>query len=575
MPSIATHVADGRSAAEGAMTSAEIGERVRSAALVAGDRRELALSLVASARPGDDGDDADAGSGAPRDLSRAALGARRSSRTLRRLHGPRESEPVASVAPGRMASAGRTHQPAPSDETGTQANQGTAHGPAATATPHQGPSRGSVAMARRRVPDASARGRRPPREGLAAAQRRANQEAARRSATGAAASNEPQLRGMAMGRRPATSAAARAASATARRGAWAAAAALVGAPAALALAALLGVALVVAPVASLSSPAVDPAWLAGLPPYVTPEMLVEAVRCQEEFGHPAGCTVAQVILESGDGDGLSGLAEDCHNLFGIKWVPDEDGAEGVTGHRDYSTGEEAADGTAYTTVASFTCFESDAACIRFRSAWFLQLPNYRDNPTIRRAIEGRDSGLMADGLADAGWATSHSYAEALRSIIATYDLARLDRATVGSLTSPSSVSGALSDGTLSARQAAVVSACSWVPSPGSGLCAAWVSDVFEAAGMGYPGGDARDYYWWWCVTSDLSELRPGMVVAVPTYPSEGLGAIYGHVAIYVGGGMVMENVGVIQATPIDTWIDWYSGTVTPRWGWVYGTDLSR
>ena len=51
MPSLATHVADGRSAAEGAMTSAEVGERVRSAALVAGDRRGLALSLVASARP--------------------------------------------------------------------------------------------------------------------------------------------------------------------------------------------------------------------------------------------------------------------------------------------------------------------------------------------------------------------------------------------------------------------------------------------------------------------------------------------------------------------------------------------
>ena len=568
MPSIATHVADGRSAAEGAMTFAEVGERVRSAALVAGDRRELALSLVASARPGDDGDDADAGSVAPRDLSRAALGAWRSSRAMAWPRGPQEGGPVAGDTPSGPASA---------DGTGAQADQGTEHGPAATATasPRRRPSRGGVARARRRVPDARAGGQRPPREGLAAAQFRANQEAARRSATGTTLPNEPQLRVMAMGRRPTTSAAARAASATARRGAWAAAAALAGVPAALALAAALGVALVVAPVASLSSPAVDPAWLAGLPPYVTSEMLVEAVRCQEEFGHPAGCTVAQVILESGDGDGLSGLAEDCHNLFGIKWVPDEEGAEGVTGHRDYATGEEAADGTAYTTVASFTCFESDAACIRFRSAWFLQLSNYRDNPTIRRAIEGRDSGLMADGLADAGWATSHSYAEALRSIIATYDLARLDRATVGSLASPSSVSGAPSDGTLSARQAAVVSACSWVPSPGSGLCAAWVSDVFEAAGMGYPGGDARDYYWWWCVTSDLSELRPGMVVAVTTYPSEGLGAIYGHVAIYVGGGMVMENVGAIQATPIDTWIDWYSGTVTPRWGWVYGTDLTR
>lgn len=575
MPSLATHVADGRSAAEGAMTSAEVGERVRSAALVAGDRRELALSLVASARPGDEEDSPDAGSMAPRDLSRAALGAWRSSHAIQRLHGPREIEPVAGGTPGRPASADGTRHPAAPDGAGAQADRGAAHGPAATATTHRGPSRGSVARARRRVPSSSAKGRRPPREGLAAAQRRANQEAARRSATGAMLANEPQVVGTVPGRHFATGAVARTASGAARRGAWAAAAALAGVPAALAIAALLGVALVVAPVASLSSPAVDPAWLAGLPPYVTSEMLVEAVRCQEEFGHPAGCTIAQVILESGDGDGLSGLAENCHNLFGIKWVPDEDGAEGVTGHRDYSTGEEAADGTAYTTVASFACFESDAACIRFRSAWFLQLANYRDNPTIRRAIEGRDSGLMADGLADAGWATSHSYAEALRSIIATYDLARLDRATVASLASPSAVSGTLSDGALSARQAAVVSACSWVPSPGSGLCAAWVSDVFEAAGMGYPGGDARDYYWWWCVTSDLSELRPGMVVAVPTYPSEGLGAIYGHVAIYVGGGMVMENVGAIQATPIDTWIDWYSGTVTPRWGWVYGTDLSR
>ena len=50
MPSLATHVADGRSAAEGAMTSAEAGARLRSAALTSADRSEVALSLVASAR---------------------------------------------------------------------------------------------------------------------------------------------------------------------------------------------------------------------------------------------------------------------------------------------------------------------------------------------------------------------------------------------------------------------------------------------------------------------------------------------------------------------------------------------
>ena len=40
----------------------------------------------------------------------------------------------------------------------------------------------------------------------------------------------------------------------------------------------------------------------GLPPYITYEMVEEAIRCQEEFGHPAGCTIAQIICESGQGE---------------------------------------------------------------------------------------------------------------------------------------------------------------------------------------------------------------------------------------------------------------------------------
>ena len=146
MPSLATHVADGRSAAEGAMTSAEVGERVRSAALVAGDRRELALSLVASARPGDDGDDPDAGSMAPRDLSRAALGAWRSSRALRRLHGPQEGGPAAKGTTGLQAEADQARPQAPSGETGGPAEPGRdARGPATTRRPTRArPSTGIV-----------------------------------------------------------------------------------------------------------------------------------------------------------------------------------------------------------------------------------------------------------------------------------------------------------------------------------------------------------------------------------------------------------------------------------------------
>lgn len=571
--SLARHVGGTERAASMASTASDASTRIRSWAHGEGARRAAALSVLGRTAPDDAHDD---GSSAPVRSSRAVGAAARARRLADRARGGATTgnagaQDVAAARPGgprQRTLANRANAPSPIAPTDMrQPRQRTltklTNEPAPGGTPGAPPSPAAAA-------GDGGHGR-PSARGIAATQARANQEAARASLLGAQGAPQPHAVSRGTGKTTAAIAAAKGTEGSTP----ALVAAMAATPAAAALSLLLLVALVVAPVAGIARPTVDPAWLAGLPPYITSEMLLAAVECQEEFGHPAGCTIAQVIVESGCGDELSSLAEDDHNLFGIKWVPDEDGAEGVTGHSEWATGEEAADGSAYTTRASFTTFESDAACIRFRSSWFLQLSNYRDNAIIRQAVERRDSDLMADGLADAGWATSHTYAEALRSVIATYDLKRLDRATPESLSAASAVTGAPSDGSLSARQAAVVSACSWVPSPGAGFCAAWVSDVFEAAGMGYPGGNARDYYWWWCTSSDLSELRPGMVVAVSTYPTSGLGATYGHVGIYVGGGMVAENVGTIQRTPIETWIGWYSGSVTPRWGWVYGTDLSR
>ena len=60
-------------------------------------------------------------------------------------------------------------------------------------------------------------------------------------------------------------------------------------------------------------------------------MVEAALECQEEYGHPAGCTIAQIICESGVGDHLSGLAERDNNLFGIKWSPSFAGCPEVTG----------------------------------------------------------------------------------------------------------------------------------------------------------------------------------------------------------------------------------------------------
>ena len=123
-------------------------------------------------------------------------------------------------------------------------------------------------------------------------------------------------------------------------------------------------------------------------------------------------------------------------------------------------------------------------------------------------------------------------------------------------------------------QQAVINACYTTPSPGSGLCAWWVEDVFERAGVGSWGGNACDLYNYYCYSSDTGAIQPGMIVAVSTYPSSGLGAIYGHVGIYIGGGMLMENIGYINTTSLDSWIANYGGYVTPRWGWMGGVALA-
>ena len=118
----------------------------------------------------------------------------------------------------------------------------------------------------------------------------------------------------------------------------------------------------------------------------------------------------------------------------------------------------------------------------------------------------------------------------------------------------------------------VIAACYSTGSPGYNLCAAWVTYVFNNAGVGRFNGNANDMYANWCYSSDLSELQPGMIVAVGTNPKGGwAGLVYGHVGIYVGDGIVMENIGYIARTPISDWISWYN--VSPRWGWLGGVVL--
>ena len=69
----------------------------------------------------------------------------------------------------------------------------------------------------------------------------------------------------------------------------------------------------------------------GLPSCITDEMVQAAQDMQKQYGHPAGCTLAQIIQESGQGTGLSALAEQDNNLFGMKWAASFEGKPGVVG----------------------------------------------------------------------------------------------------------------------------------------------------------------------------------------------------------------------------------------------------
>lgn len=133
---------------------------------------------------------------------------------------------------------------------------------------------------------------------------------------------------------------------------------------------------------------------------------------------------------------------------------------------------------------------------------------------------------------------------------------------------------ASSSQTATGSAAAVVASCKSTPSPGAGLCAAWVSNVFTNAGFGFVGGNANDMYNNYATYSSRSDLKPGMIVAVSTHPHTSAGRIYGHIGIYIGGGQLMENVGSIRTSTIDWWCSYYGATVTPRWGWLGGIVLS-
>lgn len=289
--------------------------------------------------------------------------------------------------------------------------------------------------------------------------------------------------------------------------------------------------------------------LEGLPPYITYEMVEAALECQEEYGHPAGCTIAQIIQESGQGDRMSRLAERDHNLFGMKWWSGYAGCPEVAGKANWATSEEYVPGEHTQITASFIRFTGDAECIRFRSRVFLQAERYSGNALIREAIEGRDSDRMAEGLKDAGWATDSSYVESLKSIMAQWGLYRLDSMTVEDLKDPSANGNAIVEAAYSQLGVPYV----WGGStPGKALdCSGLTQYCYAQAGIRishYTGSQYEELR-----RIPLSEAKPGDIL----YRS-------GHVAIYIGDDRYIHEPRTGDVCRIASGIGSFSCALTAR-----------
>ena len=258
--------------------------------------------------------------------------------------------------------------------------------------------------------------------------------------------------------------------------------------------------------------------LEGLPPYITYEMVDAALEAQEDYGHPAGCTIAQIIVESGQGDHMSRLATRDHNLFGMKWAPSFAAAPEVAGKANWVTGEEV-DGAHVTITDSFTVFKSDADCIKFRSRVFLASSTYSENALIREAVSERSSDKMAEGLKDAGWATDSAYVEKLKAVMDQYGLRAFDAMAPGDLASPSAGGASVVAAAFSQIGVPYV----WGgTTPGVGLdCSGLTQWCYRQAGISIPRNSEDQAAAGTKIP--LSMAEPGDVLWRP-----------GHVAIYIG-----------------------------------------
>lgn len=285
----------------------------------------------------------------------------------------------------------------------------------------------------------------------------------------------------------------------------------------------------------------------GLPSFITEEMMEAFFEEQSERGISVSSGVAQLIQESGfglygpggeSGQGLSGLAYNYKNLFGIKYYSGNSYASGMV---NMTTGEQTSSGGSYTIVDAFCVYEDYRASIRNRSELLLGSLYYPHISPYLNQNDGNytvsDANNFVAGIKAGGWATDVTYVSSLVRAMETYNLYQFDNMTYEQYQAGLQTDSTY-DGTVTPLMQSIVNATSSVPCR-SGWCAEWVSNVYRAAGASViPTGNAIDMWHRYKDTGSTSwdNIPPGAIIVASGQGTSG--AIYGHVGIYLGNGKV-------------------------------------
>ena len=317
------------------------------------------------------------------------------------------------------------------------------------------------------------------------------------------------------------------------------------------------------------------ASLDGMPSWVTYDLVLSCLKAHEEYGYPPSALLGQMMIENGTSDEGSDLGRLYHNYGGVKYFGTIDGL--ITGSVSMLT-TEYINGRPVQMYCNFAVFASDAAYMKYRCEYLYKQPNYTSVPNFQKAIDEKNSELFLKALGEGGYytASTDSYVAQYRSLCEAYPLVpRLDSMTseefengFGNAFYPG---GGQDYASAEQWQKDIVNACSRVSWPGASLCATWTSRVYAAAGhpcsgngnsvLGHQGYGAS--YYPSRATTDLSQIKVGMLVSAQFGSNTAAGNTYGHVGIYIGDGMVMDSVNSgIRTISLSEWVSQNSR------GWV-------